>query len=99
MEWERLVETLADALAAALGDSWGRPPQKTPASPERQRNEGRQPDEERQRGGGRLVSAATVEGAPTGSVLTVGRNAIVTPLARDVARQKNITLAREGDGA
>ncbi len=41
-----------------------------------------------------LVSERAVEAAPEGAVLRLGTDAVVTPLARDMARRRRIKLER-----
>lgn len=49
--------------------------------------------------GSRLVSERDVRALPSGSVLEVHPDAIVTPLARQIAMERRITLEKRGDGA
>lgn len=44
--------------------------------------------------GSRVVSHTDVRGVPRGGTLTVGPDALVTPLALEVARERGVTIAR-----
>ncbi len=46
-----------------------------------------------------VITAAEVQQASGGGRLIVARDAIVTPLARDVARDRGVDIVREGQAA
>lgn len=46
--------------------------------------------------GHKLVTEADLQGVAVGSEIVVPANALITPLARDLARERNLTLIQEG---
>lgn len=102
--------TNAERLHRAVWKRWPVPPPPTtgpkPVATERSEGEGTIQDWPYARPGlaqdppatvsDRLISARTVQSLPDGATLRVGRSAVITALARDVARTRAIRIEREG---